>query len=106
MVSLLIPFSLVPALIWLSFVPARIEFSQQAMLIRLPFRSAREFPWSDLRYWRKSVNMMFILQFHSGEFQFPLFAFSAAQRRQFIGFMSSHFPQHEVRGWLAPRKAG
>ncbi|HVJ42443.1 MAG TPA: hypothetical protein VM639_13150 [Dongiaceae bacterium] len=105
MASLLIPFSLVPALIWLGYVPARLEFSQHAMLIRLPFRPARELPWSDLRYWRQNANMLFVVQFRSGEFQLPLFAFSRAQRRQFTGFMSGRFPQYEVKGWLARRRA-
>src|SRR2546425_1209729 len=70
--SLLIPFTIAPIAVCLMFVPSRLEFSDTAFVIQLPFRRLYTLSWDDLRYYGRGKNV-FMIQF-SGVGTFQIFA--------------------------------
>ncbi len=106
-ISMLIPFTVMPLFLWFMFVPKEIVISDRFVVITFSLRSARRFEWNGLRYWGDNVHLMFVLQFtNSRTQQLALFAFPKDQQQQFKKFVKGRFPKRKARGWFADQGFG
>jgi len=103
MLSLLIPFGIAVLIVWLMFVPARLEFSDSEFIIQFPFRPLHTLNWSDLQYYGSGENV-FMIQFASvGTFQIFLQAFRRSERRMLKNFLATTFPDRKASGYFGDR---
>jgi hypothetical protein len=103
MLSLLIPFSIAPLVVWFMFVPSRLEFSDSEFTIQFPFRPLHTLNWSDLQYYGFGENV-FMIQFAGvGTFQIFPQAFRRGDWRMLKNFLGSTFPDRKASGYFGDR---
>jgi hypothetical protein len=101
--SLLIPFTIMPIVVCVAWVPLRFEFSETELTIQFPFRSLQIVPWGDLEYygWFEGV---YGLQFYaSGTFTFYAAALPKREWRIFRDFLLTTFPDRKASGYIGSR---
>lgn len=88
--SLAIPTILIPSILWVVFVPLKMEVSDDQLHIKFAFRCDQKAGWSELESWGNGEGV-FRLQFANGTtFQIALFAFPRDQRRHLIDSLKSN----------------
>jgi hypothetical protein len=103
LLSLLIPFAIMPAVVCLAWVPSQFEFSDTHLTIRFPFRRLRTLAWDDLEYygWFESV---YGLQFRTaGTYTFYPQALPRREWRMLKSFLCTTFPQRKASGYIGAR---
>jgi len=101
--TLLIPFTIAPAIVCVAWVPLQFEFSDTELTIRFAFRPQRTVSWDDLQYygWFEGV---YGLQFHSsGTFTFYPDALPRREWRMFKNFLLTAFPERKASGFIGAR---
>jgi len=101
--SLLIPFTVMPVVVCVAWVPLHFEFSDTELIIQFAFRPLHTVPWDDLQYygWFEGV---FGLQFHtSGTFTFDPAALPRREWRLFKDFLVTAFPERRASGFIGAR---
>ena len=103
MLSLLIPFSIAPLVVWFMFVPSRLEFNDSEFTIQFPFRPLHTLNWSDLQYYGFGENV-FMIQFASvGTFQIFPQAFRRGEWSMLKNFLATTFPDRKATGSFGDR---
>jgi hypothetical protein len=103
LVSLLIPFVIMPLIVCFAWVPSRLEFNDTELIIQFPLRGLRTIPWDDLEYygWFEGV---FGLQFHAaGTFSIYTQALPRGEWRMFKNFLRATFPERKASGYIGAR---
>jgi hypothetical protein len=101
--TMLIPFVIVPLAVWLMFVPSQLEFSDSQITIKFPFRPLHTFSWSDLHYYGAGPNV-FMIQFAGvGTFQIFPQAYRRSDWRMLKNFLSSTFPDKKASAYIGDR---
>ena len=102
-VSLLIPFTIMPLAVCIMFVPRRLEFSETHFTIQLPFRRLYTIAWVDLEHYGSGENV-FMMQFSDvGTFQIFAQAFRRSEWRMLKNFLSATFPERKASGYFGDR---
>jgi hypothetical protein len=102
-VSLVIPFTIVPVIVCVAWVPSQFEFNDTHLTIRFPFRPLRIVPWDDLQYygWLEGV---YGLQFrNAGTFSLLPQALPKREWRMFKRFLYTTFPDRKASGFIGAR---
>jgi hypothetical protein len=102
-VSLLVPFAFMVAVVCLASVPSHLEVSDTHLTIRFSFRRLRTVPWDDLEYygWFEGV---YGFQFHTaGTFAFYPQALPRREWRMFKSFLYTKFPERKASGFIGAR---
>jgi hypothetical protein len=103
MLSLLIPFSIAPLVVWFMFVPSRLEFSDSEFTIQFPFRPLHTLNWSDLQYYGFGENVLMIQFAGVGTFQIFPQAFRRGEWRMLKNFLATTFPDKKASGYFGDR---
>lgn len=101
-VTMCIPFLLVLVTIWFGFVPRRLEYDEEGVLIETWWKGSHAYSWNELRYHGGSSNM-FLLQFGS-EQAIQIFgqAYPKPDWKRFREFLKERYPEREASGWIGP----
>lgn len=90
-----------PVWVWLTFVPATFEMSDDQLYIRFWLRRAHKIDWSELKVWGEAGEGLFLIRFNRQPiFQIAFFAFPKRQRQEFVGFLSRRFPERQAKVWF------
>jgi hypothetical protein len=103
LLSLLIPFAIMPAVVCVVWVPWRLEFSPTELTIQFLFRPLHTIEWDDLHYygWFRGV---YGLQFRtSGTLTFYPQALPRREWRAFKTFLRTTFPERKASGSIGGR---
>lgn len=103
MLTMLIPFIIVPLAIWLMAVPSQLEFSDSQITIKFPFRPLHTLSWSDLQYYGAGHNVFMIQFVDIGTFQIFPQAYRRSDWRKLKNFLSSTFPDKKGSGYIGAR---
>jgi hypothetical protein len=101
--TLLIPFTIMPAFICFMAVPSRLEFSDTDLIIQFLFRRPRTIPWDDLAYygWLEGV---YGLQFRgAGMLDILPQALPRREWQMFKSFLFTTFPERKASGFIGAR---
>ena len=102
-ISLLIPFTIMPLAVCVMFVPRRLEFSDTHLRVQLPFRRLHTIAWADLEHYGSGENV-FMIQFSGvGTFQIFAQAFRRSEWRLLKNFLSTKFPERKASGYFGNR---
>jgi len=93
--TMVIPFAVVPVVVWFMFVPSLFEFSDSEITIKFPFRRVHILPWSDLQHYGAGPNVFMIQFAGAGTFQMFAQAFPGAEWRTLTNFLSTRFPERK-----------
>ena len=91
--------TLVFAIVWLMFVPVRLEFDRVELTIRYLFGRSHTIPWYELELYGDGRGV-FMLQFENRSFQIFSQAFAPRDWHQLIGLLSTRFPDCKADGWF------
>jgi hypothetical protein len=99
--SLAIPFVIFPVVVWFMFVPKRMAYSDEEIVIQRWFTPGCKLPWSTLDYYGTGENV-FVLQF-AGRQSFQIFAsaFPRGEWRVFSAFLKKRYPEKRASGNIA-----
>jgi len=97
-VSLAIPFAIVPTAVWFMFVPQCLEFDDLSLLVQPRFRSIRTLPWSEMIRWGKGEGGVFFIRFGRQTVNILSSAYSPEQWTSLTEFLSAKFPDRKADG--------
>jgi hypothetical protein len=101
--TLLVPFAIVPVVVWFMFVPRRLEFNDSEFTIQYPFRPLHILEWADLKYYGPGPNVFMIEFIDVGTFQIFPRAFRRSEWRLLKNFLSTTFPDRKASGYFGDR---
>lgn len=96
-VSLAIPFILVPAFVWFAFVPRRVELTENELTIFRLFGPVICIPLDELEYYM-SCGEVFMIQPHGRSSAYQIFpgAFPRQNWRAFIHELEARYPERKA----------
>lgn len=99
--SLAIPFMIVPTAVWFMFVPGHLEFDDLSLFVQPRFRNMLTLQWSEMIHWGKGQGVFFI-RFSGGQI---ISIFSRAYPPEhwinLTEILSAKFPDRTADGYVA-----
>jgi hypothetical protein len=102
--TLAIPFTLLPILIYLGFVPRRLRYNAKNLEFASRFTGVVLLPWTNMLHWG-SGNHAFLIEFDKqilqrGTLQICLWFYSRQTRNEFKNFLTANFPDRKTCIWF------
>ena len=96
--SLAIPFAIVPTVVWFMFVPGHLEFDDLSLFVQPRFRKIRTLPWAEMIHWGKGEGVFFIRFSGSQMISILSSAYPPEQWMHLTEFLSAEFPDRKADG--------
>jgi hypothetical protein len=96
--SLAIPFTLIPLIVWIVFVPSRVRYDREAFELSSYFFGTRQLSFSTLEKWGFGQQVLF-LKFEPKLVQIALAFYPQIEQAKLLAFLATNFPERKS-SWL------